>query len=203
MSSRFLKRLLVLLGLLVLLTALWFSTEPSKSNPSFSSPNGGKRPGEEAVPSSAATTTSLPGQTGSSIGETTLRDYAKPSASPEHDLDLMAQLMNNFLLLVKPAASRPLSANEDWADALRGRNPARERFLPDQHAALNARGQLVDRWGTPLFFHALGNGQFEIRSAGPDRKLWTADDIHRNADGSFHKGAELHSASLANMAMER
>jgi len=63
--------------------------------------------------------------------------------------------------------------------------------LPDQHAALNARGQLVDRWGTPLFFHALGNGRFEIRSAGPDRKLWTADDIHRNADGSFYNGAEL------------
>jgi hypothetical protein len=86
---------------------------------------------------------------------------------------------------------------------LRGRNPAQERFLPDQHSAFNTQGQLVDRWGTPLFFHALGSGQFEIRSAGPDRKFWTDDDIHRNADGSFHQGPELPSASLMDTTMKQ
>jgi hypothetical protein len=89
-----------------------------------------------------------------------------------------------------------LSANEDWAAAIRGQNPAHERFLPDHHIALSPDGKLVDRWGTPLFFHALGGGRFEIRSAGPDEKLWTPDDIHRNADGSFRRGAELNPPSL-------
>jgi len=104
------------------------------------------------------------------------------------------------LLLLKSAGNRPLSANEDWADLLRGKNFARERFISDTNAALNARGQLIDRWGTPLFFHALGGGRCEIRSAGSDKTLWTVDDVHRNADGSFRRGAELNSTSLMETA---
>lgn len=130
------------------------------------------------------------------VGERILRDYANPAGPPENDLTLMSQLMENFQLLVKDAATRPLSANGDWASALRGRNAAHERFLPDRHIAFNTQGQLVDRWGTPLFFHAVGAGRIEVRSAGPDRQLWTADDIHRNADGSFRHGTNLNPLSL-------
>lgn len=177
------KRFLIILGPAVLLAVLWFSSGPS-------SPKTGT--GQEGANLPAVEITTPPqGKTVPLIGEAILKDYAKPSLPPENDLNLMAQLMNNFMLLVKSAAARPLSANEDWAAALCGQNPSHERFLPDHHPALNSRGQLVDRWGTPLFFHALGNSQFEVRSAGPDRKLWTLDDIHRNADGSFYKGAEL------------
>ena len=134
------------------------------------------------------------------LGETILRDYANPSTPPENDLTLLAHLMDNFSVLVKSAADLPLSANEDWAAALRGFNPAHERFLPDTHLALDAKGRLVDRWRTPLFFHALGNHRFDLRSAGPDKKLWTADDLHRNAEGSFRRGADLNPASLLDSA---
>ena len=144
----------------------------------------------------AAPAAVLSGQPAPLLGEKILRDYAKTNLPPENDLTLIAHLMDNFTLLVKSAASRPLSANEDWAAAIRGQNPARERFLPDHHVALSADGKLVDRWGTPLFFHALGGGRFEIRSAGPDQKLWTPDDVHRNADGSFRRGVELNPPSL-------
>lgn len=137
------------------------------------------------------------------LGETILRDYANPKLPPENDLTLISRLMDNFTLLVKSAADRPLSANEDWAAAFRGMNPAHERFLPDQSIALNAQGQLVDRWGSPLFFHALGGKRFELRSAGPDKKMWTADDLHRNADGSFRRGADLNSPSLMDAASRR
>jgi hypothetical protein len=37
----------------------------------------------------------------------------------------------------------------------------------------------------------VGRRQYAIRSAGLDRKLWTADDLQRNPDGSFDHGAEL------------
>ena len=156
---------------------------------------------ETVAPGVVATITATPsaappGQPTPLLGETILRDYAKPSLPPENDLKLLSHLMDNFNLLVKSAADMPMSANEDWAAAFRGSNPAHERFLPDQHAALNAQGQLVDRWGTPLFFHALGDRRFELRSAGPDKKMWTADDIHRNADGSFRHGADLNPPSL-------
>jgi len=125
------------------------------------------------------------GQDSVSLGETILRDYASASQPPEHDLTLMSHLMENSVLLLKSAANRPLSANEDWADLFLGKNSAQEAFLPPSHVALNAHGQLVDRWQTPLFFHALGGGRYEIRSAGPDKKMWSADDIQRNANGTF------------------
>ncbi len=129
-------------------------------------------------------------------GETILRGYGDAHFPPENDLTLMSHLMDNSLLILKSAANRPLSANEDWADLFRGKNSAHERWLPDQSVALNAQGQLVDRWKTPLFFHALGGGRYEIRSAGPDGKLWTTDDIHRSADGRFRHGSELMSSDL-------
>lgn len=119
------------------------------------------------------------------LGETILRDYANTNFPPENDLTLMSRLMDNSLLLLKAAANRPLSANEDWADLFRGKNAAREEFIPAGHIALNAQGQLIDRWKSPLFFHALGGGRYEIRSAGPDKKLWTDDDLQRGYDGRF------------------
>jgi hypothetical protein len=138
----------------------------------------------------------MPNQSPALLGETILRDYANTNLPPQNDLTLMSRLMDNSRLLLKSAANRPLSANEDWADFLRGKNSAHERFLPDNHVALNTNGQLVDRWGTPLFFHALGGGRFDIRSAGPDRKLWTDDDIHRNSNGTFRHGAALNAPTL-------
>lgn len=125
------------------------------------------------------------------LGVTILRGYADTNRPPENDLTLMSRLMENSLLLLKSAANRPLSANEDWADLLRGKNGAREEFLPAQHVALNDKGQLIDRWTTPLFFHALGGGRYEIRSAGPDKTMWTADDIQRNSNGTFLRETNL------------
>jgi hypothetical protein len=129
--------------------------------------------------------TPVPKQEGALLGETILRGYADTNLPPENDLTLMSRLMENSLLLLKSAANRPLSANEDWADLFRGKNAAHEEFLPAQHLALSDKGQLVDRWQTPLFFHALGGGRYEIRSAGPDKAMWTADDIQRNSNGTF------------------
>lgn len=154
--------------------------------------------GEKYVAPAMPPRSSPPGNSNSPplLGEQILRGYASAQSTPEQDLTLMARLMDNSLLLLKSAANRPLSANEDWADLLRGRNAASERFLPDAHVALNAQGQLVDRWQTPLFFHAVGGGRYELRSAGPDQKLWTDDDIHRNPDGSFRRGSSLNPPAL-------
>ena len=122
------------------------------------------------------------------LGETILSGYAKTNFTPEHDLTLLSHLMENSVLLLKSAANRPLGGNEDWARFLIGRNAAHERFLPATHVALDAQGRLVDRWKSPLFIHALGGGRFEIRSAGPDKTMWTDDDLQRNPDGTFAHG---------------
>ena len=109
---------------------------------------------------------------------------------------MMAHALSNLTLLIKSPAPLRFSANEEFAAALRGKNPAQLRFLSDTHPAFNAAGQLIARWQTPLFFHALGHGRLDIRSAGPDRQMWTADDIHRHYDGQFLSGQDLNRPGL-------
>jgi len=193
------KRAAVFL-VLCLTTIIWLFLRSSSKPKAPSVKDSDKPTSDIAITLSTAAKSSQPTPL---LGETILREYADPKLPPENDLTLISRLMDNFTLLVKTAADRPMSANEDWAAAFRGMNPAHERFLPDQSIALNAQGQLVDRWGSPLFFHALGEKRFELRSAGPDKKLWTADDLHRNANGSFRRGADLNPPSLVDDASRR
>jgi hypothetical protein len=132
------------------------------------------------------------------VGERILKDYGNPERPPEEDLMWMARALDNFALLVKGDNPLPLGANEDIANALRGRNKAKLRALPDGHPAFNDRGQIVDRWGTPLYFHARRRDQLDIRSAGPDREMWTPDDLHRQPNGQMLRGPELLAPSLFN-----
>ena len=189
------------LALLALLGwfCFWRATPPPPSAPHETHTTYEAHESHAPAPTNSPSATPAPNPA-ALLGETILRDYASPRTTPQNDLTQLAHLMNNFSLLVKSSADRPMSANEDWAAAFRGVNPAHEIFLPDTHVALDAQGRLVDRWGTPLFFHALGNHRFDLRSAGPDKKLWTDDDLHRNADGSFRRGAALNPASLLEAA---
>lgn len=178
----------VLVALVLLLTQMRWKWSQPRSQPA---------PASEGIATNvtrletSSATLKFPGQTGELLGATILRGYADTNFPPENDLTLMSRLMENSLLLLKAAANRPLSANEDWADLFRGRNGTHEELLPAQHVALNAQEQLIDRWQTPLFFHALGGGRYEIRSAGPDKLMWTADDLQRNANGSFLRGTNV------------
>jgi|JI6StandDraft_1071083.scaffolds.fasta_scaffold02472_14 hypothetical protein len=129
-------------------------------------------------------------------GEQILANYASPSSRPEDDLSMMAHAFSNLTLLIKGDAPFRMGANEEFAAALLGKNRDQLRFLPDVHRCLNAQGQLVDRWMTPLFFHVHERSRIDIRSAGPDRQMWTADDLHRRHDGQFLKGADLQAQSL-------
>ena len=73
-------------------------------------------------------------------------------------------------------SDNPVGDNIDITAILTGRNRLGFAFIPRDNPAINAHGELCDRWGTPFFFHQLSGSQMEIRSAGPDRKLWTPDD---------------------------
>lgn len=130
------------------------------------------------------------------IGQQIMPRYAEPEVPAEEDLTSLAHAMENFALLVKGNDPLPLGANEEIAAALRGKNKAKFRALPDDSRAFNAAGQLVDRWGSPLFFHANSRDRIDIRSAGPDRRMWTTDDLHRRADGQFLRGEALSAPSL-------
>ena len=71
----------------------------------------------------------------------------------------------------------PVGTNAEIMRALMGDNPRQAKLGPPEGQTLNDDGELVDRWGTPLFFHQLSRTVMEIRSAGPDKVMWTEDDI--------------------------
>ena len=71
----------------------------------------------------------------------------------------------------------PVGLNHEIVRALAGGNAKRAAFLAPGHPAVNGEGELVDRWGTPFFFHQLSGTEMEVISAGPDREMWTGDDV--------------------------
>ena len=137
------------------------------------------------------------------VGEAILQDYAASSATSQQDLTLVSHLLENFALLVKGNDPLPLGANEEIAAALRGRNRLQQRFVPDTSPLFNAKGQIVDRWGTPLYFHAISRDRLEVRSAGPDKVMWTEDDVQRQSDGTFLSAAGLQAPSLLEQSLQR
>jgi hypothetical protein len=75
-------------------------------------------------------------------------------------------------------SGNPVGTNPEIAAALNGENPKQIKFIdPEAGLRINGKGELVDSWGTPFFFHQLSAKDMEIRSAGPDKIMWTADDI--------------------------
>ena len=91
-------------------------------------------------------------------------------------------VMDNMRTAIRQYGSmfggNPVGTNLEIASALNGNNPKQAQLLnPEAGLRLNASGELVDPWGTPFFFHQLSGTEMEIHSAGPDKTLWTTDDL--------------------------
>ncbi len=67
--------------------------------------------------------------------------------------------------------------NAQFMNALRGANPEKLAIFPSDHPRLDADGEILDFWGSPFFFHQISANRIEIRSPGPDREMYTGDDI--------------------------
>ena len=100
--------------------------------------------------------------------------------APRTTIQRDMQILNGVLLAWQTnfhGQGNPVGENADITAALTGKNPLNFQFIRRDHPAINARGELCDRWGTPFFFHALSGTRMELRSAGPDRQMYTDDDI--------------------------
>ena len=104
-----------------------------------------------------------------------------PGFDAQHDVATLHAMLRQYLHALRGRQGHPIGNDSDLARVLTGRNPMKLVVLPPQHAALTPDGRLRDRWGTPYFIHPRGRLAFEIRSAGPDRRLFTADDVIANA----------------------
>ena len=78
------------------------------------------------------------------------------------------------------AEGNPTGSNAEITAALTGANRLGLVLIPRTHPAINAEGELCDRWGTPYFFHSESRRRTTVRSAGPDRRMWTADDVEHS-----------------------
>lgn len=110
-----------------------------------------------------------------------------PDSTIQRDLDILSQVFeawrSNF-----PREGNPVGENRDITRALAGENRIRFALVPPKHPAINASGELCDRWGTPFRFHQISGEEMEIRSAGPDRRFATEDDaLWTPAAGGFQK----------------
>ncbi|WP_367873149.1 hypothetical protein [Luteolibacter sp. Populi] len=105
-----------------------------------------------------------------------------PKISPKDLATVRAALDNlGFTLRDYGAALKgnPVGTNAEITAALLGDNPKQLKLEIPVGSTLNAKGELCDPWGTPWFFHQLGTYKTEIRSAGPDRKMYNSDDFVR------------------------
>jgi hypothetical protein len=107
-----------------------------------------------------------------------------PSATPSAEAPAMLPpdvLLENVRTTLRQYGlmfdGNPVGTNPEITKALAGENAKQVNFLGTDANRVNQKGELVDAWGTPYFFHQLSAMQMEIRSAGPDKIMWTADDL--------------------------
>jgi hypothetical protein len=133
-------------------------------------------------PESVVSTTSVPGQglAMATAAPPLPSDLPLPKPrivpSPEalKDMDDIQFMLRDYRTRL---GDNPTGTNAEIMKEVMGGNRVQARLGPPEGQRLNEQGELVDRWGAPYFFHQLSKNEMEIRSAGPDRAMWTADDI--------------------------
>lgn len=95
-------------------------------------------------------------------------------ARTREKIDTISLMLRDYRTVI---GDNPVGSNAEIMGAITGGNPRKARLGPPEGQELNEKGELVDEWGTPYFFHQMSATHMDITSAGPDRKLNTADDI--------------------------
>ncbi|MGJ8723806.1 MAG: hypothetical protein ACSHYB_04550 [Roseibacillus sp.] len=92
-------------------------------------------------------------------------------------MELFERYLSNVFILAKQRDPRHYATNEDLVLFLTGQKGNLTPYLSPDSSILNEKGQLVDRFDSPLIIHPFSRDQIEIRSAGPDRVPYTEDDV--------------------------
>lgn len=103
--------------------------------------------------------------------------FGAEGGSLRGDLEILRDVVRDCQLLMKNFDRYHLPGNPEIVRFLQGANPDRLAWLPRDFPFVNEKGELLDRHGTPIFFHRLSGTGFEYCSAGPDGELWTTDDV--------------------------
>lgn len=93
--------------------------------------------------------------------------------TPLNDLETVGEFVD---LYRKSFSQMSVGSNEDFTAIITGQNPKKGVLFPPGSPMI-VKGQLVDRWGTPYWLHPSSGASLEVRSAGPDKNLFTPDDV--------------------------
>lgn len=202
----FLCALALLIGAIILLVAVEWGAIVGQGSVA-PAPSPGPSSSTAPLPEDATGSDSAPTIVVAS-GPTAVRAFASGNLAPPESLDHprspladslqepagtarrdLATLGNLFAHFIGEFGELPVGNNAEITAALAGDNARAYAVLPSDHPAINGKGELIDRWGTPYFFHQLSREVMEVRSAGPDQRRYTDDDIvwpeaHARADST-------------------
>jgi hypothetical protein len=130
-----------------------------------------------AVPSGGSAVATAPVTATPVASQAEARGAPEPAPSDIPPTASLASLRTTVHEYGQMFGGNPVGTNPEITRALNGGNPRHVNFLKEDGNHVNANGELVDPWGTPYFFHQLSRTEMEIHSAGPDRVMWTADDL--------------------------
>ena len=164
------KRALLLFGVIVLVAGSIFMIDP------WSADAGEQTKRIEEPPFEEETEVPEPGVKLIS-GNPLIDQYGTTAEGVREDLAILRDVVSHCQTLIKDFDRFHLPDNPAIVKFMQGSNPQKLAWIPRASKFVNEKGELVDRFGSPVFFHRLSGLRFEYRSAGPDRKHWTADDV--------------------------
>ena len=106
-----------------------------------------------------------------------LQGFGGPNSDIRRDLTMLRDALDALVRSVKVPGALPTAGNREVVRALAGDNAYRIRFIDPAAEFINDAGEITDRWGSPIWFHFVEADDPGLRSAGPDRELWTDDDV--------------------------
>lgn len=138
-------------------------------------PNGLKIPTRDQLEGQPAVVAPQPGELTTTEYPALADKIGSPNTPPEKEAVVVLDLLKLYRRLfgAYPAGEN----NTQFVNALLGSNRDKLPLLPQGHPRINPKGELVDAWGSPFFFHQNSRNSVEVRSAGPDRLLFTDDDL--------------------------
>lgn len=140
-------------------------------------------PAQSDLPAAHSEKTPLPPS-----GRVDLADPLAPASVPDGPVPRAAEedsetaiILDKVALMIRDyrtiTGENPIGTNAEIMKAMMGKNPRGATLGPPEGMSLNGEGELLDRWGTPIFFHQISRDVMEIHSAGPDQRMGTDDDL--------------------------
>jgi len=172
----------IVIVLIVLATRLLLTPRPAPGvegeDMDRPAPAGIPENSQDAGAKSSSTGTAITQELPPIVEHDSAREFSMMLSAADKSAEDKIHAVSEILYFYRQAfgGENPPGHNELVVSALIGENEKRTALIPENSPAIKD-GALVDQWGTPYWFHAISSKEMEVRSAGPDKELFTQDDL--------------------------